>query len=76
MPNNILYNIKKKSPKERFLLVMAILFLLLYFTLGLFVIFMKNFPIDMAYNYRIAFGCILIIYSFVRCYRIIIDNKD
>lgn len=76
MLNKIVYNIKKKSPKERFLLVLAILFLLVYFTLGLFVIFMKNFPLNLAYNYRIAFGCILIIYSFVRCYRIIIDNKD
>jgi uncharacterized membrane protein (DUF485 family) len=76
MPNNIVDNIKKKSPKERFLLVMAILFLLLYFALGLFVIFMKNFPINMTYSYRVAFGCILIIYAFVRCYRIIIDNKD
>ncbi|SHF87790.1 hypothetical protein SAMN05444372_1017 [Flavobacterium micromati] len=76
MPNNILDNIMKKSPKERFLLVMAILFLLLYFALGLFVIFMKNFPLNMDYKYRIAFGCLLIIYSFVRCYRIIIDNKD
>ncbi|SHF94439.1 hypothetical protein SAMN05444396_1039 [Flavobacterium segetis] len=76
MLSDILDNIKKKSPKERFLLVMAILFFLLYFALGLIVIFMKNFPFEMVYGYRVAFGTLLITYAIIRCYRIIIDNKD
>lgn len=76
MLDNIYRNIQKKSLKERFLLVIGILFFVLYFVLGLFIIFMKNFPIDMSMNYRIAFGALLIVYSFIRFTRIINDNKD
>ena len=76
MLKEMLNNIKKKSLKERFLLVMGILFFLSYLVLGLFVIFMKNFPIKMQFSYRVAFGLLLIVYSFVRFTRIINDNKD
>jgi len=69
-------NMQKKSLKERFLLVMAILFFVVYFVLGLFIIFMNNFPLDMAMEYRIAFGVLLIVYSIIRAIRIIKDNKD
>ncbi|TDE02963.1 hypothetical protein [Flavobacterium hiemivividum] len=69
-------NMQKKSLKERFLLVMAILFFVVYFVLGLFIIFMSNFPLDMAMEYRIAFGVLLIVYSIIRAIRIIKDNKD
>lgn len=76
MLDKIYRNIQKKSLKERFLLVIGILFFLLYFVLGLFIIFMKDFPIDMPINYRIAFGILLIVYAFIRFIRIINDNKD
>jgi uncharacterized membrane protein (DUF485 family) len=69
-------NIQKKSLKERFLLVMAILFFVVYLVLGLLIIFMKDFPLDMNMGYRIAFGILLIVYSFIRGIRIINDNKD
>jgi uncharacterized membrane protein (DUF485 family) len=69
-------NIQKKSLKERFLLVMAILFFVVYFVLGLLIIFMNDFPLDMAMEYRIAFGILLIVYSIIRAIRIIKDNKD
>jgi uncharacterized membrane protein (DUF485 family) len=76
MLKNFITNIQKKSLKERFLLVMGILFFVLYFVLGLMVIFMKNLPISMPMNYRIAFGLLLIVYAFIRCVRIINDNKE
>lgn len=76
MLKNALNNIQKKSPKERFLLVIGIFFFLAYLVLGLIVIFMKNFPIVMKPSYRIAFGVLLIVYSFIRASRIINDNKD
>ncbi|MEC5167124.1 uncharacterized membrane protein (DUF485 family) [Flavobacterium sp. PL11] len=76
MLDNILNNVKKKSLKERFLLVIALLFFVLYFVLGLFVIFMKNFPFDLSVEYRILFGILLIVYSIFRCFRIINDTKD
>ncbi len=69
-------NMKKKSLKERFLLVIGILFFMLYFVLGLIVLFMKDFPMNMPMNYRIAFGALLIVYAFIRCMRIIKDNKE
>jgi len=76
MLKKIFDNIQKKSLKERFLLVIGILFFLVYLVLGLFIIFMKNFPMDMQRSYRIAFGVVLIVYSFFRFLRIINDNKD
>ena len=75
MLNNIVSNIKKKSLKERFLLVLGILFFLVYLILGLFIIFMKNFPLAIQSNYRIAFGVLLIVYASIRFFRIINDNK-
>ena len=76
MLNNILNNIKKKSLKERFLLVLGILFFLVYLVLGLFIIFMKNFPLAMEREFRIAFGGLLIVYAAFRFFRIINDNND
>lgn len=61
----------QKSSKGRFLLVMGILFFLMYFVLGLAVIFWKKFPINMDMQYRIAFGVLLIVYSFLRFVRLI-----
>ncbi|SEA59051.1 hypothetical protein SAMN05443667_1069 [Flavobacterium gillisiae] len=74
MLKKIFKNIQEKSLKERFLLVLAILFFMFYLVLGLFIIFMKEFPLDMAMGYRIAFGILLIVYSIVRGVRIINDN--
>ncbi len=76
MLNNILNNIKKKSLKERFLLVLGILFFLVYLVLGLFIIFMKNFPLAMTPTYRITFGVLLIVYASFRFFRIINDNNN
>lgn len=66
----------KKSLKERFLLVIGILFFLIYLVLGLIIIFWKELPIAMESNYRIAFGLILIVYSFFRFTRFFNDNKE
>ena len=62
-------NTQKKSLKERFLLVIGILFFMIYLTLGLAIIFWKGLPLDMPLNYRIAFGSIVIIYAFLRFIR-------
>lgn len=76
MLSKIYRNIQKKSLKERFLLVIGVLFFFLYFVLGLLIIFMDNFPLDMSYSYRVAFGILLFVYAFVRVIRIIKDNKE
>lgn len=66
-------NFKKKSLKERFLLVIGILFLI-YLTFGLMVIFWKKLPLNMSDTYRTALGIILIVYAFLRFLRFF--NKD
>lgn len=76
MPNKMLNNFQKKSPLERFLLVISMLVFLGYFTLGLIVIFWRNFPIDIKTSYRIALGVVLIIYSFTRLMRFFNSNKE
>lgn len=76
MADNKKYNDLKKSPKERFLLVIGILFFLVYLALGIIIIFWKQFPIPMERNYRIAFGVLLIVYSFFRFLRFFNTNKN
>jgi len=81
MLEDIYSNLKKKSPKERFLLIIGILFFFVYLFMGLVVIFWdlifpKSFPIAMSSNYRMAFGVILIVYSFLRFYRFFNSNND
>ena len=66
----------QKSPKVRFLLVLGIVFFLIYFILGITVIFWKEFPIDLSTNYRIAFGVLLVVYAFFRFIRLIQNNKE
>jgi len=76
MFRKIFNNFKKKSLKERFLLLIGMLFFLLYLVLGLIVIFWEKFPIAMKPSYRIAFGVILIVYSFLRFTRFINTNNQ
>lgn len=61
----------QKSLKGRFLLVIGLLLFAVYLALGLIVIFWKEFPLEMQYEYRIAFGVLLIVYSFFRFIRLL-----
>jgi uncharacterized membrane protein (DUF485 family) len=72
---NLIETFKKKSPNERFLLVIGILFFSVYLALGILIIFCKNFPFRLQTQYRIAFGVLLIVYSFIRFVRLLNSNK-
>lgn len=72
---NLVDNMKKKSPKERFLLVIGVLFFLVYLILGLAVIFWEELPLAMEFKYRIALGVLLIVYSIIRFQRFYNSNK-
>ncbi len=61
---------EQKSPAKRFLFILGLIFLVLYFVLGIIIIFWKGFPIALSQNYRIAFGVLLIVYSIIRFFRI------
>ena len=74
MLKKVIDNFQKKSLKERFLLVIGMMFFLIYLTFGLVIIFWKELPLTMPYNFRIAFGVILIVYSFLRFIRFF--NKE
>jgi hypothetical protein len=62
-------NTQKKSLKERFLLVIGIVFFSFYLSMGLAIIFWKDIPLDMPYGYKLAFGILVIVYAFFRFIR-------
>ena len=61
----------QKSPAKRFLFILGLGMFALYFVLGIIIMFWKDFPIDMSQGYRIAFGVLLIGYSFLRFVRLL-----
>ncbi|HEY1193284.1 hypothetical protein [Flavobacterium sp.] len=75
MLKDILNNIQKKSLKERFLLVLGILFFLIYLVLGLMIMFWEKLPLNMEWKYRYMFGVLLIVYSGIRFLRLI-NSKE
>jgi len=76
MLKNSIKDFQKKSLKERFLLVIGMMLFLAYLIFGLIFIFWKSMPIDMQPTYRIAFGVLLIVYSFIRFFRIFNSNNE
>jgi hypothetical protein len=76
MFKNFIINFQGKSLKERFLLVIGFTVFLAYLVLGLIFIFWKSMPIAMPSIYRMAFGVLLIVYSFIRFLRIFNLNNE
>jgi hypothetical protein len=62
---------KQKSPAKRFLFILGLGMFSLYFALGVAIIFWKDFPIDLSFEYRLAFAILLIVYSFIRFVRLL-----
>lgn len=62
---------EQKSPLRRFLFIFGLLMFSLYFVLGVAIMWWKDFPLVLSANYRIAFGILLIVYSFVRFVRLL-----
>lgn len=67
--NNLYSNSKKKSLKERFLLVIGILFFTIYLTIGLAVLFWHKLPLPLSQGYRTVLGVAIIVYAFLRFIR-------
>ena len=67
---------KKKSLKERFLLFIGVLFLMIYLTFGLVIIFWKEFPIKFTPKYRIALGTLFIVYGTFRFGRLLKSENE
>jgi len=66
---------QQKSPIERFLFVLGIVFLLLYFILGIMIIFYDNIPLNITHKGRLMMGTLLIVYSVFRFTRLILNNR-
>ena len=62
---------KQKSPAKRFLFILGLGMFGLYFALGILIILWEEFPIDLSFEYRIAFAILLIVYSFIRFVRLL-----
>lgn len=76
MIKNFIKNFKEKSLKERFLLVIGVLFFSIYLVMGLAIIFWKKFPLALPQLYRIALGVLLIVYAFIRFTRLMKSHSD
>lgn len=75
MLQHLLKKLKEKSVKDRFLLLIGILFFLVYLILGFMIIFWKAIPLNLPTTARSAFGILLIVYALIRFNRIINQNK-
>lgn len=64
---------RQKSPAKRFLLILGLVMFALYFFIGVCIIFWDKFPLMQGVNmiWKIAFGVLLIAYSFFRFVRLI-----
>ena len=68
---------RQKSPQQRFLFILGLVFFIVYLGLGLCLIFWKNMPfIDLKPSYRLLLGLLLIVYAGFRFYRIINQNDN
>jgi hypothetical protein len=66
----------QKSPIKRFLFVLGMVFFLLYLALGVMIIFWDNIPLNISHTGRVAFGALLIGYSFFRFVRLWQNRND
>ena len=65
---------RQKSPTKRFLSIIGLFMFGLYLVLGLIILLWTDFPIAIEGKYRIAFGLLLIVYSFIRFMRLWKNN--
>ena len=72
---NIFKNYKQKSLPQRFLFVLGLVFLLLYIFFAITLFVWKTMPVEIPYNRRVILGIILIVYAFIRFYRLNNNEK-
>ena len=65
---NFIENFKKKSLKERFLLVISVLNFFAFCFLGGLLLFWKRLKLDLPNNLQLIIGCLIIAFAFLRLY--------
>ena len=73
---NFIEIFKQKSPLQRFLFVLNLLFLAMYLILAITLFIWKNMPVEIPYFNRIVLGVILVIYAIIRFYRLSVKFKE
>jgi uncharacterized membrane protein YbhN (UPF0104 family) len=66
MISKLIQNFKKKSLKERFLLVISLLNFLAFCVLGLLLLFWEKLKLNLPNNLQLIVGCLIIIFGFIR----------
>ena len=66
----------QKSPLQRFLFVLGIVFFMLYFAFGFMLIFTNKVPINITYNGRVILGVLVIIYGAFRAIRLLQSSRQ
>ncbi|MCG2609893.1 hypothetical protein LZZ90_00055 [Flavobacterium sp. SM15] len=69
-------NFKQKSPQQRFLFVLGLVFLGLYLFLGVTLFVWKSMPVEIPYTRRIILGVLLIVYAAFRFYRLLESETE
>ncbi len=67
-------NFKQKSPQQRFLFVLGLVFLGLYVFLALTLFVWKSMPVEIPYKRRVILGVLLLVYAVFRFTRLL--NKE
>jgi len=67
---------QQKSPQKRFLLILGSVMFVFYLALGLALIFWNDIPLTLNKTYRVALGCFLILYAFLRLLRVLQTKRD
>lgn len=69
---------RQKSPQKRFLLILGLAVFIIYFTLGMVIIFWEKFPLLVGVEpmWRNVFAAFLIVYSLFRLVRVLQDKRD
>jgi uncharacterized membrane protein (DUF485 family) len=65
----------QKSPLQRFLFVLGIVFFMLYFAFGIMLIFTNKVPLNISENGRITLGILVIVYGAFRAIRLFQNSK-
>jgi len=68
---------KQKSPQQRFLFILGLTMLLIYFAIGFILIFTTLIPLDtdrFPRQYQVAFGIVLVVYGLIRFGRLAKQN--
>ena len=73
---NIYQKFRQKSPKQRFLFVIGLVFLCLYLFMAAALIVWKSMPVELPYRNRVVLAVILIVYAAIRFVRLLQQDDN